>query len=124
MDAFEQGLRRLTGKNTAFESSKPVYFGGVCMIPIGEGCLARLEFDTFGYAGHYTLLIVGIINRNAGKVDQLILHFEHYFQKSYYDYGDGFHYPYILKNKWAGEPTDLDFKRLSDAAYDYIQLFA
>lgn len=125
MNFFEQELRTLTGKDTAFKSSKPVYVGRACLIPLSEGRRARIEFVTLGYADHYAALQITILNRNEGKVDQLRLRFEDYCKKGG-RYGDTVPHIWVCdgKARWYVAPTSSEIKTITSTAHDYIQLFA
>lgn len=127
MNFFEQELRRFTGKDTAFKSSKPVYVGRACFIPLIGNRRARLEFVTCGYADHYEALDVTILSASEGKVDHLRLRFGDYFTQRKGGCS-GTTCPHIWINygeaEWYVEPTSLEIKTLAKAAYDYIMLFA
>ena len=78
MNFFEQELRRFTGKETAFKSSKPVYAGRACFIQLSGNRRARLEFVTCGTADHFEALDVTILSTTDGKIDHLRLRFKDY----------------------------------------------
>jgi len=48
MNFFEQQLRALTGRNTAFKSTSPVYVGRAAFLTLDEHIRARIEFVTTG----------------------------------------------------------------------------
>ena len=127
MNFFEQELRRFTGKDTAFKSSKPVYAGRACFIPLSGNRRARLEFVTCGYADHFEALDVTILSTTEGKIDLLRLHFrDHFSQRK--GGCSGTVCPHIWVDRgeaeWYVEPTSLEIKTIAKAAYDYIMLFA
>lgn len=127
MNFFEQELRTFTGKDTAFKSSKPVYAGRACFLVLSEGHRARIEFVTGMFADHYDALLVTILNRNDGKVDQLRVRFEDYCQpRKGGCSGTVIPHIWVYNSKpiWYSAPTSSEIKTVASAAYDYIQLFA
>ena len=127
MNFFEQELRRFTGKDTAFKSSKPVYVGRACFIPLSGNRRARLEFVTRGVADHYDALNVTILNTTDGKIDHLGLRFKDYCaQRQGGCSGTVWPHIWIYRDeaKWYVAPTGLEIKAIAQAAYDYIMLFA
>lgn len=127
MNFFEQQLRTLTGRNTAFKSTSPVYVGRAAFLTLDEHIRARIEFVTTGTADKYEALQVTILNRTEGKVDTLLLRNQDHFASIRTPGGD-MKTPHIWvyqgKPDWYGQPTDTDLKALSKAAHDYIALFA
>ena len=127
MNFFEQELRRFTGKETAFKSSKPVYAGRACFIPLSGSRRARLEFVTCGVADHFEALDVTILSTTEGKIDQLRLRFRDYFALRKGGCS-GTVCPHIWIDRgeaeWYVAPTGLEIKTLAQAAYDYVMLFA
>lgn len=127
MNFFEQELRRFTGKDTAFKSSKPVYVGRACFITLSGNRRARLEFVTRGVADHYDALNVTILSTTEGKIDILQLRFSEYFAQRKGGCS-GTVIPHIWgysdETKWYVAPTSLEIRAIAQAAYDYIMLFA
>lgn len=127
MNFFEQELRRFTGKDTAFKSSKPVYAGRACFIPLSGNRRARLEFATCGVADHFEALDVTIFSTTDGKIDHLTLRFKDCCAQRKGGCS-GTVWPHIWiydeKAKWYVAPTSLEIKTIAQAAYDYIMLFA
>lgn len=127
MNFFEQQLRTLTAKDTAFKSAKPTYVGRACFIALSGNRRARLEFATCGTADHYEAVTVTILNTAEGKIDQLKLAFKDFFATRKGSCA-GTCIPHIWvyngKAEWYTSPTSLEIKTLAKAAYDYIMLFA
>ena len=128
MNFFEQQLRNLTGKTTAFKSTSPVFIGRACFLTLSDGRRARLELITLGTTDHYEALQVTILSVGDGKVDQIRLRFADYFAARRMASGD-MKTPYIWvyqgKPEWYGTPaTDADVKAIAKAAHDYVTLFA
>lgn len=127
MNFYEQELRRFTGKTTAFKSCKAVYAGRACFIPISGNRRARLEFDTNGYADHYDTLQVTILSTTDGKIDCLRLHFSDFFAPQEVGYS-GYRRPHIWgvrgEPEWCAEPTATEIAAITQAAHDYVMLFA
>lgn len=127
MNFFEQELRRFTGKDTAFKSSKPVYVGHACFISLSGNRRARLEFVTRGVADHYDALNVTILSTTDGRIDILQLRFSEYFaQRKGGCSGTVTPHIWVYRDEteWYVEPTSLEIKAIAQAAYDYIMLFA
>lgn len=126
MNFFEQLLRGLTGKTTAFKSASPVFIGRACFLTLSEGRRARLEFITLGTADQYEALQVSVINLNDGKIDCIQLRFSDYFAPKRTVGGDA-RAPHIWvyqgKAEWYGEPAETEKAALSKAASDYVKLF-
>ena len=127
MNFFEQALRHFTGKDTAFKSSKPLYAGRACFIPLSGNRRARLEFVTCGTVGHFEALDVTILSTTDGKIDHLRLRFRDYFAQLKGGCS-GTICPHIWiyrgEAEWYGTPTSSEIKTIAQAAYDYIMLFA
>ena len=127
MNFFEQELRRFTGKDTAFKSSKPVCAGRACFIPLSGNRRARLEFVICGTADHFEALDVTILSTTDGQIDHLRLRFKDYFaQRKGGCSGTVCPHIWIYREKadWYVAPTSLEIKTIAQAAYDYIMLFA
>ena len=127
MNFFEQELRRFTDKDTAFESSKALYVGRACFIPLSGNRRARLEFVTSGVADHYDALQVAILSTTDGKIDCLRFRFSDFFAprkagcsgiccpRIWFDCG---------KAEWYVAPTAAEVAAIAQAAHDYVMLFA
>ncbi len=127
MNFFEQELRRFTGKTTAFKSCKALYVGRACFIPLSGNRRARLEFATNGTCDHYEVLQITILSAADGKIDCLRLRFSDYFAPRkggcsgtcrphiWVDYG---------KAEWYVAPTAAEIAAITQAAHDYVMLFA
>ena len=127
MNFFEQELRRFTGKETAFKSSKPVYAGRACFIPLSGNRRARMEFVTCGIADHFEALEITILSTTDGKIDRLRVRFEDYCaQRKGGCSGSVFPHIWIYNGKasWYVAPTSLEIKSIAQVAYDYVTLFA
>lgn len=63
MNYFEKELR------TLFEKEYPsaTFVGRKCLIPLGDVLMAEIFFDTNGYASHYSVMKVNIVNRKDGS---------------------------------------------------------
>ena len=127
MNFYEQELRRFTGKTTAFKSCKAVYAGRACFIPLSGNRRARLEFDTSGYADHYDALQVTILSTTDGEIDCLRFRFSDFFAPRKYG-SSGTRRPYIWVDcgepEWYVEPAATEIAAITQAAHDYVMLFA
>lgn len=125
MNYFQKELRILTGKDTAFKSSNPVFVGRACFIPLKDGRKARMEFVTLGTARNYEALQITILNPFEGQIDRLQLRFEDYFCKINTNYG--MRPPTIWVDQgqalWYGLPDKAEKLALSNAAHAFITLF-
>ena len=127
MNFHEQQLRRFTAPATAFKSAKLLYAGRVAFLPLSGNRRARLEFVTCGTADTYEALRVTIIKIDEGKIDTLTLSFKDYFAEQAGGCS-GRVVPHIWvynsETSWYKTPTDSEIKKLTQAAHDYIMLFA
>lgn len=127
MNFFEKELRRFTSKDTAFKSTKPVYVGRACFLPLSSSRRARMEFVTCGTADRFEALDVTILSTTDGKVDHLRLRFKDYFTAQVGSCA-GTCIPFIWVDRgaaeWYKQPTVAEIKTLAQAAHDYIMLFA
>ena len=127
MNFFEQELRRFTDKDTAFESSKALYVGRACFIPLSGNRRARLEFVTSGVADHYDALQVTILSTTDGKIDCLRFRFSDFFATRKTGCS-GTCCPHICvgcgEAEWYVAPTAAEIAGLAQAAHDYVMLFA
>lgn len=127
MNFYEQELRRFTGSDTAFKSSKPLYVGRACFIQLSGNRRARLEFVTRGVANHYDALNVTILSTTDGRIDILQLRFDEYFaQRKGGCSGSVTPHIWVYHNEpeWYVAPTGSEIKAIAQAAHDYIMLFA
>ena len=126
MNFFERELRRFTGSDTAFKSSKPLFTGRACFIQLSGNRRARLEFVTCGTANRFEALDVTILSATEGKIDQLRLRFKDYCATRNGFSGDVWPHIWIYREKadWYAAPTSSEIKAVAQAAHDYIMLFA
>ena len=127
MNFFEQELRRFTGKDTAFKSCNALYVGRACFIPLSGNRRARLEFVTSGVAEHYDAMQVTILSATDGKIDCLRLRFSDYFApRKGGCSGTSRPHIWIYRNEaeWYVTPTASEIAAITQAAHDYVMLFA
>ena len=127
MNFFEQQLRTITGNDTAFKSAKRTYLGRACYITLGGDRRARLEFATDGTFERYECLEIAILDKNAGLIDKLRLHFKDIFAAQKVGNDGTTVTPHIWiyngEVKWYKKPTAFEIKALAQTAHDYIALF-
>jgi len=119
MNFFEQQLRNIFGNE--FEDTK--YIGHACYISFPDGNKVKAQFVTGSVSNQYEALKLTTINRNEGTVDQLMLRFRDYFNRS----SQNGNIPHIWddygKVQWYGTPLGSELASLSDAACEYIHMF-
>ena len=127
MDFFEKQQRILTGNDTVFKSSQRTYLGRACYITLGGERLARLNFVTSDTYEKYDCLEIAILDKNAGLIDKLRLHFKDIFAAQKVGNDGTTVTPHIWiyngEVKWYKKPTAFEIKALAQTAHDYIALF-
>lgn len=126
MTFYEQELQKIIGR----KYPDATYVGRTCYVRLGGLNRAKLDFFTGIEADKYIALRMKILNRREGPVDTLLLYFCDLMGKKMTATPDSGKkvYPYIWddsgKVDWYGyHPTWLDYKNLSNAVSDYLELF-
>lgn len=117
MNFFEQELRKIV---------RPIdpdatYVGSACYLQLGKVNRAKLQIASGTMADELDRLRIKIINRQEGEIDILLLRFSDLFVP-------GKRKPYIWtyrgETEWyGGPPTERDYRALTDAVRNYIDLF-
>ena len=115
MTFYEQELRKIVGERYP----DATYVGRACYVRLDEMNRAKIQFVT-----------TGILNRQEGDVDNLLLRFSDLFGKKMVNnpnFRDGV-IPHIWddygKVSWyVYHPTRQDYEVLSDAVSDYLEVF-
>lgn len=76
-----------------------------------------------------TAVVVRILDKKSGLVDEVVLPFANYFRSVCCSDGGPFWYQYITNGDWNFSgyphvlPTDEDYQRIAQAIYDYMYMF-
>lgn len=103
--------------------------GNCIYIPMQNGKRAKCYLDDCGVYRHYDGICCEIIDKESGKIDRCVFPFTNYFDKVKCSPGAPEWTPYIDGNKWYFEqythclPSGFDFKRITDAICEYVDLF-
>lgn len=125
---FEQELRRLFEKNTAFSDAR--FVGNTCYGRLNEDVRIKARFVTCGYADNYEALKVTLINRREGEIDSTLLRFRDLWgmkKVSNPNFRDGVS-PHLWvsngKLEWyAYQPNEADRQALKTAVHTYLDAF-
>ena len=126
MTFYEQELRKIVGE----QYPDATYVGRACYVRLSDMNRAKIQIVTGIHADHYNALQLTILNRNEGQVDTLRLRFSDLLgtkatsnpnfrngvdPQIWDDYGKVDWYVY--------RPTRQDYKILSDAVSEYLDVF-
>ncbi|GFH94015.1 hypothetical protein IMSAGC003_00545 [Lachnospiraceae bacterium] len=128
MTFFEQELQKLFGKGTGLSDVRIV--GNACYGRLSEDVRVKIHFTNTFSSDNYDALKVVLINRREGPVDSMVLHFSDLWgsrKVNNPNFRDGV-CPHIWKDgrdvKWyAYKPTEADYRQLSGAVRDYLDVF-
>ena len=73
MTFFEQEMRKFFAKDTLIENK--VYFDKTLTGRLNESTNIKIAFETRGYADHYFGLVITVINKAHGTVDEVYIKF-------------------------------------------------
>ncbi len=122
MNFFEQQLRNIF--NGSEHSDNIKYIGRSCYIPLDEATKVKATFISTLISNQYDALRLEVLNRNDGVVDKLTLRFADYFTRS----TNQNNCPHLWENDgkacWYGMPFGSELSALSDAANEYVGVFA
>lgn len=122
MNFFEQQLRNIF--NGSEHSDDIKYIGRSCYIPLDEATKVKATFISTLISNQYDALRLEVLNRNDGAVDKLTLRFADYFTRS----TNQNNCPHLWENDekacWYGTPFGSELSALSDAANEYVGVFA
>lgn len=123
MTFYEKELMTIFGDSEVL-SADTVSSGKMLISKIGKDIRAKIYFTTTGVADNYDALMVKIINRREGIIDEQRFNFvellgiknevaPHIWQSS------------IDKTDWYRyKPTDRDYEKIQSAVEGYIEMFA
>ncbi|MCI9071450.1 MAG: hypothetical protein HFH80_01330 [Lachnospiraceae bacterium] len=128
MTFFEQELQRIFGKDMGLSDIRIV--GNACYGRLSGDICLKAKFVAVSKANYYDVLKVTMLNRHEGPIDCVRLHFSDLWGRKKVnnpDFRDGIH-AHIWKNggktEWyVYKPTDADFRQLSGAVSDYLDVF-
>lgn len=116
MTRFERELRQII--DPAYEETR--YVGRACIVRVGDGVRAKIQFETNGTAGHYDRLRIAIIDAKRGPIDDVEIPVNDVW-------GDGTTFPYLregAKPAWRSyTPDHSDYQILTDAVKRYTDAF-
>ena len=126
MTFYEQELRKIVGE----QYPDATYVGRACYVRLSDMNRAKIQFVTGIVANQYNALQMTILNRSEGQVDTLRLHFSDLLgtkATSNLNFQNGVD-PHIWddygKVDWyVYHPTRQDYKILSDAVSEYLDVF-
>lgn len=126
---FEQELRKLFGDGQVMDA--PVFVGRACLGGLDEGRQARAEFVTAGYADHYSVLLVTVLDNRIGVVDKLSLRLGDVLGTKQIPNNPNFPNglrPHIWvdngKAEWyAYQPGPADYQAIRKAVAQYLDVF-
>ncbi len=118
---FEQELQKIVGPL----HPDATFVGQACYMRLDELNRAKIQFVSCGVAGEYPALGVTILNRQAGEVDQITLHFGEILgwhenpsanAPFAWDYGGG--------AEWYGfQPSQEEYRTMASALERYLDVF-
>ena len=128
MTFFEQELQKLFGKGTGLSDVRIV--GNACYGRLSEDIRVKIHFTNTFSSDNYDALKVVLINRREGPIDSMALHFSDLWgirMVNNPNFRDGV-CPHIWKDggdvKWyIYKPTEADYRQLSGAVSDYLDVF-
>lgn len=128
MTFFEQELQKLFGKGTGLSDVRIV--GNACYGRLSEDIRVKIHFTNMFSSGNYDALKVVLINRREGPIDSMALRFSDLWgirMVNNPNFRDGVS-PHIWQDgrdvKWyIYKPTEADYRQLSGAVSDYLDVF-
>lgn len=128
MTFFEKELQRIFGKDMGLSNIRIV--GNACYGRLSQDIRVKANFATGRVADQYEMLKITVLNRREGPIDSVALHFSDLWGRKKVNnpnFRDGIH-AYIWKNggkpEWyVYQPTEADYRQLSESASDYLDVF-
>lgn len=123
MGFFEDELRKIMGTR----HPDAAYVGRACYTRLDAQNRAKLEFVTLGAANRYAALRATILNRQGGKVDDIILRFSDLL--GIQRLPDGYKIsPHFRRHDEGAEwycykPDERAYQALSDAVEAYLDVY-
>lgn len=112
---------KMFGKNEALTDIRCV--GNALMGRLTRDTIAKISFITTGYHGHYTNVLIQVINPQTGEIDRLGINLSEglgFTRKQgiqIYDSDDG-------NVRWYNyAPDEEDYKDINRAAQKYLEMF-
>lgn len=124
MKFFEQELKKICDKSEVLSNQK--YLGSSCIATIDDCKLAKICFNTNGFAGQFGHLDITIINKNGGTIDNTTLKLSEYLGSADEQYGYAPAQIRVLNNEYCWyriKPTPEQFKDLCDDIDNYTVMF-
>ena len=126
INAFEQELRKIVSPRYP----DAAYVGRACYVRLSERNRAKVQFISTHIANQYDALLLTILNRDEGAVDNLVLRFSDLLGKKHTsnpNFRDG-----VIPHLWDDcgrvawyvyQPSSRDYQELSDAVGSYLEIF-
>lgn len=128
MTFFEKELKRIFEEDMGLSDIRIV--GNACYGRLSGDIRMKAAFATGRVADQYEMLKITMLNRQEGPIDSVALHFSDLWGRKRADnpnFPDGVS-PHIWKDggnvRWyVYKPTEADYRRLSGAVSDYLDVF-
>ena len=128
MTYLEQELQKIFGKDMGLSDIRIV--GNACYGRLSGDIRMKAAFATGRVADQYEMLKVTLLNRQEGPIDSMALHFSDLWgirMVNNPNFRNGVS-PHIWKDgrdvKWyVYKPTEADYRQLSGAVSDYLDVF-
>lgn len=128
MTFFEKELKRIFEEDMGLSDIRIV--GNACYGRLSADIRMKASFATDRVVDHYGMLKVTMVNRREGPIDSVALRFSDLWGRKRADnpcFPDGI-CPHVWKDggdmKWyAYRPTESDYRKLSRAVSDYLDVF-
>lgn len=121
MTFFENELMKMFGKNEALTDIRCV--GNALIGRLTRDTIAKISFITTGYHGHYTNVLIQVINPQTGEVDRHGINLNEAFGFSkkqgihIYDSDDGM-------VRWCNfTPSNKNYKDINRTIEQYLEMF-
>lgn len=128
MTFFEQELKRIFEEDMGLSDIRIV--GNTCYGRLSGDIRMKAYFDTYGVANRYEVLKITMVNRHEGPIDSLALRFFDLWGRKRAGNPRLYAgiYPYMCNDgngmEWfVYKPTESDYRQLSRAVSDYLDVF-
>ena len=125
MTFFEQEMRKFFAKDTLVEDK--VYFDKTLTGRLNENTNIKIAFETRGYADHYYGLVITVINKAHGTVDNVYIKFSDVWGTFKLD-PNTYNYHIVSyrsddTNWYCNKPTRKQIEEYVNIVSNYINLY-